>query len=356
LGLLVEEQRTNLFVRSDDFGNASWVTVRAAITSNTIVAPNGTLTGDKLIASTDVNTSHFIRQEVAVTSGTTYTQTVYAKAAEYTQILMGFGADASTFVDGAVVFTLTGNGTAGIPSASITSSSITPVGNGWYRCQVSSTATATATSVFRIQNATGNTNGFTGDGYSGIFIWGAQLEAGAFATSYIPTVASQVTRSADVPSMTGANFSSWYRQDEGTIYAEYSRNATSQSGSSLYAVAINDNSTSNMISLSNNFAGVNDRYQVVSAGVAQATIIVGTATTSFVKKAGAYSTNSFQLAKNGLSGTEDTAGTIPVVDRLGIGCFLGGGLGQEFLNGTIKKIAFYPKRLTNAQLQSLTTV
>jgi hypothetical protein len=59
---------------------------------------------------------------------------------------------------------------------------------------------------------------YTGDGYSGIYIWGAQLEAGAFPTSYIKTEASQVTRSADSASMTGTNFSEWYRQDEGTVY------------------------------------------------------------------------------------------------------------------------------------------
>jgi hypothetical protein len=99
---------------------------------------------------------------------------------------------------------------AGSPTASITD-----VGNGVYRCSITKTATSSASSngafIYVTNSASATINAYTGDGYSGIYIWGAQLEAGAFPTSYIPTVASQVTRSADSASMTGANFSDWYR-------------------------------------------------------------------------------------------------------------------------------------------------
>jgi hypothetical protein len=184
-------------------------------------------------------------------------------------------------------------------------------------------------------------------------VFGAwQLEAGAFATSYIPTTTAAATRAADVAVMTGANFSNWYSQSEGTLYAEYSRLATSTANSGMFAFSVNDGGANNIISLSNNFGGTSDRFVVLASASAQAVISVGTATTAFVKKAGTYKVNSFQLSKNGTLGTEDTSGIVPVVDRAGIGCY---GNGVEPLNGTIKKLAYFPRRLSDAELTSITS-
>ena len=104
--------------------------------------------------------------------------------------------------------------------------SIVDVGNGWYRCIITFTTVSTSGAVinpviYLIDNANATrAAGMTGDGYSGIFIWGAQLEQGSFPTSYIKTSGASATRSADNASITGENFSSWYRQDEGSLYSE----------------------------------------------------------------------------------------------------------------------------------------
>lgn len=182
----IKDVRFNLLKYSEEFNNAAWTAANVAIANNTIVAPNGTLTGDKLIA-TAVSGQHRVDQTVSVTSGTTYTLTAYAKAAEYSTLWLRTANDtASVYFD-----LLTGQ----IISASGGSGSITPVGNGWYRCAATGVATSTGASVnARIAaGTTGLTVSYTGDGYSGIYIWGAQLETGSVATDYIKSNAASGT-------------------------------------------------------------------------------------------------------------------------------------------------------------------
>lgn len=354
LGLLVEESRTNLWTYSGDFANAAWIKVRSSITSNTIVAPDGTLTGDKLIASTDAGTTHFVRQDVSVTSGTSYTQTIYAKAGEYTQIYMGFDTDNSAFAGGSIIFTLTGNGIAGTPSGTLTSNSITPVGNGWYRCQITATATATATGIFRIQSATGDTNGFTGDGTSGIYIWGAQLEAGAFPTSYIPTTTATATRSADLASITGTNFSSWYRQDEGTVFAD-AKEYPFASGVSRAFYGLDASSAPNTdyirqwIWSGASGSLLNSVYTSASGPVvAEFTQLL---TNEQKRVATAVKVNDFARSYNGATPATDSSGNLPVgIDRIGIGS----NNSVLQLNGTIRRLTYWPQRLPNNSLVAIT--
>jgi hypothetical protein len=212
-------------------------------------------------------------------------------------------------------------------------------------------ATATAASNgFRIHPAVSTSSALlTGDGYSGIYIWGAQLEAGAFATSYIPTTTAQVTRSADAASMTGANFSSWYRADEGTLYSEA---ATFDSvTNSNMVVSLSDGSTNNIVQQF--YASATTiRSQFNYAGVAQAQLNQsGVAVGSQYKIASSYKVDDFSSSVNAQAVQTDTNGNLPAgVNQMGIG----NRLGSILLNGTIKKLAFYPDRLSNAQLQALT--
>jgi hypothetical protein len=192
---------------------------------------------------------------------------------------------------------------------------------------------------------------YTGDGYSGIYIWGAQLEAGAFPTSYIQTVASQVTRAADAASMTGANFSSWYNAAEGTLYAEFQR-ATPSSNS--FVAAISDNTFNQLIAMYT--TGAPDIASAVRAGgVSQVgiTVLAGTGIANFLyKQTLAYKVNDFATALNSGSVITDTTGTLPSVNRMNIGNFDGN---TQFTNGTIRKLAYYPLRVTNANLVALTS-
>jgi hypothetical protein len=347
LGLEIEESRTNLLTYSEQFDNAAWTKTATTITANTIVAPDGTLTGDKLVEDT-TNTSHNVNRSQGVTTGTSYAFTVYAKAAERSFFrLQSFNAtgDAES-----AIFNLT---TGTIVSQSGTSAStITPVGNGWYRCSVIVINDTDTSSTLSIQlYSDGTTASYTGDGYSGIYIWGAQLEAGAFATSYIPTVASQVTRAADAASMTGTNFSSWYNQGEGTFFGQFIP-ASSSFGGNRNIFLSSDGTSNNYAGLRYTGSGTEPTFSVVVAGTAQAAITTGVmvAGTSY-KMAGAYEVNDFAVSRNAGTVGTDTGGTVPVVTQAEIGMLGGTSFGTQ----TISKLAYYPLRVTNAQLQGLTS-
>jgi hypothetical protein len=349
LGLLIEEQRTNLLLRSEEFDNASWTKTRSSITANTAVAPNGTLTGDKLVEDTTSSNTHIIEQgSITVVSGTTYSASVYIKAAERTKARVVYLSSASgVFAEFDFLAGTAGAATV-FGTATAVSSSIQNVGNGWYRCTVVGSQSVGTSGSVRVEllDASGNRT-YTGDGFSGLFIWGAQLEAGAFPTSYIPTVASQVTRSADAASMTGTNFSSWYRADEGTFFTNFRRYITNANANAFVA---SDNSFNNRIS---GFSFNGFAPDIAVGGVVQASIEVGSAPNAGLSGAVAYKVNDVAAAANGGAVGTDVSALVPVVNRLYIGAnSLGTG---AFLNGTIKKIAYYPKRLTNAQLQAITT-
>lgn len=344
-GLLIEEQRTNLLTYSDDFSNAAWAKTRSSITSNTIIAPDGTLTGDKLVEDTTASNSHVVGYTYSVANATAYTFSVYVKKSERTWIAIrasGAGLTDATYynVDTGVLGT--------VPSG--TTASIASVGNGWYRCSYTRTTNAAASVAFYVHLASaGNTYTYTGDGYSGIYIWGAQLEAGSFATSYIPTVASQVTRSADSAGMYGTNFSSWYRADEGTLYDESSYIGFKVAD---FVYTLNDgSSTTNYLGQYLNSA-TTMRLDSVVNNSAEARLTATVAPNTGIKAAFAYKTNDFAGSYNGATVLTDTAGAIPQgITTLGIG----NRSGVYTFNGYLKRLAYYPKRLSNTELQGLTS-
>jgi hypothetical protein len=346
LGLLIEEQRTNLVTYSEDFADAAWTKTDSSITSNTIVAPDGTLTGDKLVENTANATHSVATGSISFTSGTSYTLSVYAKAAERTvfSIIRSGTGGASARFD---LSTLTATNLVGTSALSITA-----VGNGWYRCVMSWSAGATAsrTHAITLENPSG-TDTYTGNGYSGIFIWGAQLEAGSFATSYIPTTTTALTRNADAANMTGTNFSSWYNDSAGTIYVE---GATLNSGGCFFSIEQGTGSISNSILL----AGISSSMSFRVRGPASATQALITLTGTYAdnvsrKYSCAYEADSFNAAINGsIAGADDTSGTPPSPqDNLKLGYNASAGTN---INGTIRRIAYYTTRLTDAQLQALT--
>jgi hypothetical protein len=194
LGLLVEESRENLLLRSEEFNNAYWIKVNSSTIQNAAVDPRGTTTAQKLLTNT-TNNIHGVRRDETVLASSAYTLSFYAKAGEYTFLAINHGhtlvADFHTF------FNLS-SGTIGT-SAAGNSPTIQAAGNGWYRCSVTRTTGVSQTSLSSRALACQSDNvvAFTGDTSSGIFIWGAQLEAGAFPTSYIPTTTTALTRPVD---------------------------------------------------------------------------------------------------------------------------------------------------------------
>lgn len=350
-GLLIEEQRTNMLTYSEQLDNsANWLTSRSSVTPNVIVAPDGTLTADKLVESTNTSFAHYLYCRANVTAGTTYTSSFYVKAAERTNVALQFYANNAAFVSSDAFFNI---GTGVITnSAQVDSATITPIGNGLHRISATKTATSTALATISVALvSTGTTIDYTGDGTSGVYGWGAQLDAGTFPTSYIPTTTAQVTRAADIAPMTGANFSSWYRQGEGTFVVFARRDALSAGR----LLTLSDGTTSNQIciNLAVSSASLRADLEVNVGGVLQ----VSTTTTpvfavgGMVAIAFAYKDNDFAISVNGTTAVTDTSGTVPAVDRMHIGTDQAGANSH---NGTVARIAYYPKRLTNSELQALT--
>jgi hypothetical protein len=295
LGLLVEEQRTNLVTYSEDFSNASWEKNDVTIQSNVIIAPDGTLTGALL----DDASASFgaINKLVLSLANSAYYFSVYIKS---TGVATNVRMDLYT-TTGEQLFVVFNSATGAYVSGSAVIYSTSSIGNGWYRIALS--ATGSGTTFARIYPAI-DSAGATG----GIYIWGAQLEAGAFPTSYIKTEASQVTRSADSASMTGANFSDWYRQDEGTLYTEAKTSLVSlyPNPYSLSTAQLNSqNAIYSAIAPSSHFV-------VRINNVTTVNIDNGTYTNNvYGKTAGAYKVNDFAASLDGNSVTTDTAILLP---------------------------------------------
>jgi hypothetical protein len=181
----------------------------------------------------------------------------------------------------------------------------------------------------------------------------AQLEIGAFPTSYIQTVASQVTRIADVVSMTGTNFSDWYNQAEGTLYGESSVPAINTSGVSIYTAAtISDGTTNNFLNIRAFTTAGSLLWDATgrTSGVDQFDTGQQTYGANVpVKNSLAYATNNVGNSVNGQAVSTDTSVILPLVNQLVIGG------ATNNLNGHIRKLSYYPLRVSNTNLVALTS-
>jgi hypothetical protein len=173
-----------------------------------------------------------------------------------------------------------------------------------------------------------------------------QLEQGAFPTSYIPTTTAAATRSADSAVVTP--ISSFYNQAEGTLFAEFqgARPAASM-------VDVSDQTFSNRLALARLSGGTLAAFgRNADALILSIEIGAAPSITDTIKFAGAFKSDDFQAARGGTLGTADTSGAMPTVTHMRVGS---GGNGTAFANGHIRKIAYWPRRLSNTLLQQLTT-
>ena len=357
LGLLIEESRTNLLTYSEQFDDASWVKTRASITPNSINSPNGTATADKLIEDSTATNSHEIIKGVAgLAASTTYTYSIYVKPAGRQHVALVTAGPAFATTQ-SVIFTLTGSGSATVTGGTPTAT-ISQLFDGWYLCNITVVTSAGGNSTIYYYLSTGNTTAeltYTGDGTSGIYIWGAQLEQASFPTSYIPTVASTRTRAADNASITGKNFSEWYRQDEGTLFAQFKTQLNINNN--IWSINNYPNTTfgtlQNYFRLSTLSNNIHTQYNVAGTNLYPQFSL---ANNNSQKVTQSYNINSSPIisALNGTIGTGsgNIYATSPGFNQLEFGKNTDARttIGQY----TISRLTYYPKRLTNSQLQALT--
>jgi hypothetical protein len=300
----------------------------ASVTATNVNAPNGTPTADQVT----IAGSGFFLQQVTVVPGTTYTVSFYALAGTATTVnYFIYNVTAASTLVGVVNY---------VPLLNSST---------WTRVSFSFTVPAGCTSIY-VDLARSSGNGT-------VNLWGAQLEAGAFATSYLPTVASQVTRAADSASMIGNNFARWYNVNEGTLFADAVQNATN---TTVTQVASLDDSTvggnnSRVRFYLNNSARSIQLTVYDSAGNLVVDMGGNTPLLSqgiFKKSAFALKANDFAQASDGGAVNSDTSGAMPTPNAFGIGNDLVAG---SVLNGTIKRISYYNRRLANTELQGITS-
>jgi hypothetical protein len=350
-GLLLEAAGTNLVTYSEQFNNASWTKSNATVSANAIAAPDGTTTAE-LIYPTTTGSLRYVYKSASISSGVT-TMSFFAKSAGMTRCYLAGG---TTSIAG--WFDLSA-GTVGTVTAGCTAS-IERLSNGWNRCSLSQPISATPYASIGPCDAD-NSFVATTSATNGIYVWGGQLETGSFSTSYIATTTATITRSADVSSsatatratdvasLTGANFTSWYDQNGGTVFCQAISNSTENSSYWTLQGSASNGATL-LVYPANSLT-----YQVQDAGVLQVND-VGFATYPSVKSfktATVVRLNDFAVVSSGTTITTDLAGTVPPATSFLIGKYLGGG-GSYSYSGTIARIAYYPLRLSNAQLFALT--
>lgn len=354
-GLFIEGATTNRLTYSEDTTNAIWSKINSTVSAyNNVISPDGSLSARKLVESTATGT-HGLTQSFSVTSGLTYTASAYFKRggqnAAIIELASTFGTNKWAIFDlqNGVVGTV---GTAGIAE-------ISSIGNGWYRCSVSAQATSTGTGVLYLyiaRNSTDSSANWTGDGYSGIYIWGAQLEAdSASPSSYVATSGSTASRGYDNAVMTGSNFSSWYNQEEGSVYSEVRLDQKPLSGyynNNIFNIA---SGTTNLIEglVNTDYIPANNTlYNDVQQSAIWNPTVYSFGT--ILKQSISFSTNDIRVSNNSSTVVSDNSGVLPKgFTELHLGSQF---QGTSLLRGYMRRFTYYPKKLTNQELQTLTAI
>jgi hypothetical protein len=191
-GILIEDAATNNILYSEDFSNAVWTKGSSSITANAITAPNGTLTADKVVENSLTNTHNVTQVGATAVIGQDYKRHVFVKAAERSYVFVGINNAVTAFLS---VNLATGESFAAV--GSFVSSEVISLPGGWYKITIEATATTATGIQFDVRvsyDGVWANRSYLGDGVSGIYVWGAHDNEG----SYIPTVATAVTRAADM--------------------------------------------------------------------------------------------------------------------------------------------------------------
>jgi hypothetical protein len=343
--LILEGQRTNVITYSEQINNAAFVGA-APVTANAGSAPDGTTSADS-VKETATTAFHIKGQSQSYTSGTAYTFSFFAKpdGRNFARVL--YGNAPFTTNESAYFNLLTGD----VSASSNVSASMVSYGNGWWRCIVVATANASASDAIYFgpaRNMTDGYNQYAGDASLGVLFWGIQQENSAtYATSYIPTLSTAVTRVAESCSKTSAT--ALIGQTEGTFFAEVDFTDTNKD--QMY-LTLSDGTSSNRIHIGYDASGDFIYCNIRESNVIQGLLTSAVGPSSGIKKiAVGYKLNDYVMYINGTQVAVDYNALVPACSRVDVGNYFLAG--YEY---PIKQALLFKTRLSNASLASLTTL
>ena len=335
---ILEPSRSNLATYSEDFSQG-WNKNNSTVTTNQTTSPSGDLTADKFI-SDDTNQPRVERAFAVPSSDTTYTFSVFVKKINTRYIAL------SRFSGGeGAIFDLD---TKSVVSSSAENASIKEMSNGWFR--ISITQTVLSTDSFNIWKING-TNGYSiGTGIVGdeTFIWGAMLEQGSYATSYIPTNGSAVTRSAETAN--GSGDASTFNNSEGVLMAEISSLTNNNPLFNSLSIA---SGTTNVLSIGFSDS-LNELYVFKTNGSSSwfKEVLVNDIT-NFNKIALSYESNDNQFWINGFK--IETNNSIGIHPSAMSDMDFNAAVGNEFMYSNTKQLQYFDSALTDSELETLTS-
>ena len=348
--LLMEPTRTNLQTYSQMFDISTWTKSESSVSGNVAVSPDGYTNADKLIDNS-INNRHQISRSITPTTNTTYTFSCFVKKAELDYVILSSGGSA-----------LTGGGGSGadrIASVNLNNGSIVTnnyniqsvnYGNGWYRISINLTTDSDGGTFnpYITTSLNGTSAAYIGSG-QGIFIYGAQVEAGAYATSYIPTTSATVTRNNDACTKTG--ISALLGQTEGTFFIDTFGGAVSNTANSDILL-VSDGSVNNRFRI---LTATSNRLRFLAQLNGNVTALDYTYPTQYtgaarLKIAIAYKNNDSVIYLNGVSIFSSSNAIV-----------ISNNLSQLTLTNTVEtqdfnQVLAFKTRLTNNELATLTTL
>jgi hypothetical protein len=349
--LLVEPSAQNSALQSQDF-TTTWAATNIAVSGNTTgtTDPFGTNLADLFTAT--ASGSARVVQTFGFVSGTTYTYSCFAKAGNG---FFGMTMENGGVASGVAVIWNVSTGAFSVSGSvgsgyTLQAHNIENYGNGWYRCSMRVLLGLTVTGNIRVNTSNGTMSSVVvqSDNGNSVNVFGAQVETGSVATSYIPTTAAAVTRNADVVTLSGA-VSGCIGQTEGTVYAEVNLMANAAerriisvtSGSDAQRIIIWTLGTTLFVSF-NAATSINlGAFPIGALKIAVGYIISGGSTT-------------YSISTNGAAVTTGTAAAGPTgLNQINLGTSPTGTLG---LNDRIRSAALYTSRLSNAELIALSTL
>jgi hypothetical protein len=334
--LILEPQRTNVLLNSENLTAANWDKYGGqVITANNAVSPDGYTSADKMTATGGVY------EVKPFTASTAFTISAFIKKDTATSFGLEFVDQSGPFAGGGITYTFSTGAIAVVQSAnSSVSGEAVNYGNGWIRLILTMTANAATNFNYQQFNFIGGTG----------WAWGFQMETGAYATSYIPTLGASVTRVADAASKTG--ISSLIGQTEGTLFVEV--NDAANTGTVDRVVAIGDGTGANRILVLKNASGL--IYFYVESGGSMRINATSVAGTSLVngnyKIAVAYKSGDYAIYFNGVSVFTSTEAAVPATSNYYLAVNEEGGVSA--FSGKFSQTLLFKTRLTNAQLAELT--